>query len=137
MTAKDFFPSVLACEKKLVPSDARFYGTLWNKRHDENSAIALKLIEKSVRGTISNRLKSKEASKLDARIDSANLQTVDSCSLAQDQDTLKVCFTLKVLSGFQNPSACNSSEFQQVFKLSKGGFCLQFLATFKKRKWWF
>lgn len=116
MTAKDFFPSVLACEKKLVPSDARFYGTLWNKRHDENSAISLKLIEKSVRGTISNRLKSKDASKLDAKIDSANLQTVDSCSLAQDQDTLKVCFTLKVLSGFQNPSACNSSEFQQVFK---------------------
>lgn len=116
MTTKDFFPSVLACEKKLVPSDARFFGTSWEKRHAENNSTPLKLIEKSVRGTISNRLKAKEASKLDAKIDSANLQTVDSCSLAQDQDTLKVCFTLKVLSGFQTPSACNSSEFQGAYR---------------------
>ena len=114
MTAKDFFPSVLACEKKLVPSDARFYGTSWDKRHAENSSTPLKLIEKSVRGTISNRLKSKEASKLDAKIEVANLQTVDSCSLAADQDTLKVCFSLKVLPGIQNPSACNSLDFQRV-----------------------
>ena len=115
MTAKNFIPSVLSCEKKLIPSDARFYGTTWDKRHVDNCSTPLKLIEKSVRGTISNRLKSKEASKLNAKIDAANLQTVDSCSLTQDQDTLKVCFTIKVLPGFQIPSACNNLDFRQAF----------------------
>ncbi|WP_228731810.1 type I-F CRISPR-associated protein Cas7f/Csy3, partial [Acinetobacter sp. Colony158] len=46
--------SVLAFEKKLVPSDGYLYGTNWDKRNEQS---ALKLIEKSVRGTISNRLK--------------------------------------------------------------------------------
>ena len=46
--------SVLSFEKKLVPSDAFLYGTQWN---DRSNATPLTLIEKSVRGTISNRLK--------------------------------------------------------------------------------
>ncbi|WP_151722464.1 type I-F CRISPR-associated protein Cas7f/Csy3, partial [Acinetobacter ursingii] len=41
--------SVLAFEKKLVPSDGYLYGTNWDKRNEQS---ALKLIEKSVRGTI-------------------------------------------------------------------------------------
>lgn len=45
--------SVLAFEKKLVPSDGFLYGTSWEKRQTEEEPIAL--IEKSVRGTISNR----------------------------------------------------------------------------------
>lgn len=108
-------PSVLSCEKKLVPSDARFYGTQWEHRHEEGNQTALKLTEKSVRGTISNRTKQKDVLKLDAELSVANLQTVDACSLSEGQDTLKVCFTLKVLSGVQTPSACNNEEFRKVF----------------------
>lgn len=108
-------PSVLSCEKKLVPSDARFYGTEWEHRHEESNQTPLKLAEKSVRGTISNRIKQKDALKLDAEVSVANLQTVDACSLSQNQDTLKVCFTLKVLSGLQTPSACNNEEFRKAF----------------------
>ncbi len=108
-------PSVLSCEKKLVSSDARFYGTQWDLRHNEGNQTALKLTEKSVRGTISNRIKQKDVLKLDAELSVANLQTVDACSLSQNQDTLKVCFTLKVLSGLQTPSACNNEEFRKVF----------------------
>lgn len=103
--------SVLAFEKKLIPSDGFFYGTTWNNR-DEQSA--LKLIEKSVRGTISNRIKPTIANdplKLNAEVEKANLQTVDTCALAQDQDTLKVAFTLKVLSGVEQPSSCNNEDF--------------------------
>ena len=88
--------SVLAFEKKLVPSDGYFYGTTWEKRTEQS---ALKLIEKSVRGTISNRLKPAVASdplKLNAEVEKANLQKVDACALAEHQDTLKVAFTLKV-----------------------------------------
>ncbi len=48
--------TVLAFEKKLVPSDGYLYGTNWEERSSKKSE-PLKLIEKSVRGTISNRLK--------------------------------------------------------------------------------
>lgn len=105
--------SVLAFEKKLVPSDGIMYGTTWNDRNSQ--ATPLKLQEKSVRGTISNRLKKSEEGKIDAKIESANLQTVDSCALSPEQDTLKLSFTLKVLSGVEHPSACNHEGFNQTY----------------------
>lgn len=106
--------SVLAFEKKLVPSDGLLYGTSWEKRQTEEEPIVL--IEKSVRGTISNRLKAavkNDPIKLNAEVEKANLQTVDSASLKLDQDTLKLRFTLKVLPGVQNPSVCNEEEHGQ------------------------
>jgi len=54
MAKKENIASVLAFEKKLVPSDGYMYGTTWDNKADVS---ALKLKEKSVRGTISNRLK--------------------------------------------------------------------------------
>lgn len=116
MSSKISVPSVLACEKKLVPSDARFYGTQWDRRRESQYSSPLKLVEKSVRGTISNRIKQKDALKLDAEVSAANLQTVDACSLSYEEDTLKISFTLKVLSGVQRPSACNNEEFFKVFQ---------------------
>ncbi|MBF0241168.1 MAG: type I-F CRISPR-associated protein Csy3 [Desulfamplus sp.] len=109
--------SVLAFEKKLVPSDGYMFGTTWDRRNEKGEA--LKLIEKSVRGTISNRLsKALQADplKLDAEVEKPNLQTVDTCSLGTEDDTLQLKFTLKVLSGVENPSACNSPEFLQTYK---------------------
>lgn len=102
--------TVLAFEKKLVPSEGMFYGTNWEQRYDKAQATLLPLREKSVRGTISNRLKDSDKGdqlKLNADIEKPNLQTVDAVSLGFGQDTLKVKFTLKVLSGAEIPSACN------------------------------
>jgi len=110
--------SVLAFEKKLVPSDGYMYGTQWEERNNSASQTALQLIEKSVRGTISNRLKAAIKSdpvKLNAEVEKANLQTVDSCALAPEQDTLKLHFTLKVLGGVQTPSACNNALFKESY----------------------
>jgi CRISPR-associated protein Csy3 len=109
--------TVLAFEKKLVPSDGRLYGTNWDKRTE--SATPLNLQEKSVRGTISNRLKKAlqdDPAKLDAEVEKPNLQTVDSCALGSNQDTLKLSFSLKILSGVNKPSACNSAEFAASYK---------------------
>ncbi|MFV0576519.1 MAG: type I-F CRISPR-associated protein Csy3 [Vibrio sp.] len=107
--------SVLAFEKKLVPSDGYMYGTTWeNKDH----ANPLSLQEKSVRGTISNRLKAavqNDPVKLNAEVEKANLQRVDACALDPNQDTLKLHFTLKVLGGLAQPSACNNSAFKQSY----------------------
>ena len=106
---KTTLATVLAFEKKLVPSDGFLYGTTWEQRHAIEEPIPL--VEKSVRGTISNRLK--DSKKLNAKVESPNLQTVDSASLKLNQDTLKLRFTLKVLSGVQHPSVCNKEEHGQ------------------------
>ncbi len=101
--------SVLAFEKKLVLSDGYMYGTTWEKRNE--TANPIPLVEKSVRGTISNRLKGAikdDPMKLNAEVEKANLQTVDGASLFLGEDTLKLMFTMKVLSGVQHPSACNN-----------------------------
>lgn len=114
MAKKGNVASVLAFEKKLVPSDALMFGTTWERRNDDNFSTPLKLQEKSVRGTISNRLKAaikNDPLKLNAEVEKPNLQRVDSCALGCEQDTLKLKFTLKILSGVQHPSACNNREF--------------------------
>ncbi len=68
----------------------------------------------SVRGTISNRLKTRDRdpAKLDASIQSPNLQTVDVANLPSDADTLEVRFTLRVLGGAGTPSACNDAAYR-------------------------
>ena len=107
--------SVLAFEKKLVPSDGYLYGTTWA---DKGKVSKLKLIEKSVRGTISNRLKpaiTKDPVKLNAEVEKPNLQTVDVCSLNPEQDTVNLQFTLKVLGGITKPSACNNPAFKESY----------------------
>ncbi|MGL4768299.1 MAG: type I-F CRISPR-associated protein Csy3 [Formosimonas sp.] len=109
--------SVLAFEKKLVASDGFLYGTTWAER--STKAQPLKLIEKSVRGTISNRLKPAIANdplKLNAEVEKANLQRVDACALDEHQDTLKLRFTLKVLGNIEKPSACNNNLFKASYE---------------------
>lgn len=118
MAKKENTASVLAFEKKLVPSDGFMYGTTWENRKDSKQITPLKLQEKSVRGTISNRLKAaikNDPLKLDAEVEKPNLQRVDSCALTMDQDTLKLSFTLKILSGVQQPSACNNQAFNKSY----------------------
>jgi len=131
MAKKENVASVLAFEKKLVPSDGFMYGTTWQQRAEESACSALKLKEKSVRGTISNRLKAaikNDPMKLNAEVEKPNLQRVDSCALAPEQDTLKLRFTLKVLSGVQHPSACNNQAFNDSYRqavdqyISEDGF---------------
>jgi CRISPR-associated protein Csy3 len=107
--------SVLAFEKKLVASDGYMYGTTWNVR---TTITPLKLQEKSVRGTISNRLKpsiQNDSMKLNAEVEKANLQGVDACALEPEHDTLKLYFSLKVLGGITKPSACNNALFKQSY----------------------
>ncbi|MCL7715816.1 type I-F CRISPR-associated protein Csy3 [Stenotrophomonas mori] len=106
--------SVLAFERKLDPSDAVLHAGNWNDRSNADQWQPVTLREKSVRGTISNRLKTKDQdpAKLDAAIEKPNLQTVDVAMLPANADTLKVQFTLRVLAGTGTPSACNNASYQ-------------------------
>ena len=140
---KEKIPSVLSFEKKLVPSDGYFYGTKWNEINFDNpqeiKKQPLRIIEKSVRGVIGNRLNPKDAkkidkdpTKLDSEVEKANLQTIDSCFLGENQDTLIMHFTLKILSGLESPWVSNGKEFNilypQIIKKYQEKFGFQELA---------
>lgn len=116
--------SVLAFERKLDPSDAVFHAGQWDDRANARSWAPVTIREKSVRGTISNRLKTKDAdpAKLDAAIQNPNLQTVDVATLPSDADTLRVRFTLRVLAGAGTPSACNSADYQAKLRSTVKGY---------------
>ncbi|WP_028840498.1 type I-F CRISPR-associated protein Csy3 [Thermomonas fusca] len=119
--------SVLAFERKLDPSDALMYGGDWNNRAATDNWAPIALREKSVRGTISNRRKSgaTDPAKLDADIQSPNLQTVDVATLPVDADTLKVQFTVRVLAGTGQPSACNDAAYRQKLLATVNGYVAQ------------
>ena len=116
--------SVLAFERKLDPSDALFFSGDWNQRHNTAGWLPVAVRAKSVRGTISNRLKTTEQDpvKLDAKIQSPNLQTVDVAALPADADTLKASFTLRVLGGTGTPSACNNADYQAKLLATVQGY---------------
>lgn len=107
--------TVLAFERKLDVSDAFF----WQKRSNDKKATCTPVLirEKSVRGTISNRLKNaiaNDPAKLDAEIEKANLQTVDAAALDEDNDTLIVRWSCKVLPFTGLPYVCNDQDYQKT-----------------------
>jgi len=116
--------SVLAFERKLDPSDALFFSGSWGQRSASQQWPAVEVRAKSVRGTISNRLKTGEQdpAKLDAKIENPNLQTVDVATLPAEADTLKVSFTLRVLGGVGMPSACNNADYQRKLQSTVKGY---------------
>ncbi|MBA4261585.1 MAG: type I-F CRISPR-associated protein Csy3 [Comamonadaceae bacterium] len=127
MTDKLTTASVLAFERKLDPSDAVFHAGRWEDRAQSHAWQPVVIRAKSVRGTISNRLKAKEQdpAKLDAAIENPNLQTVDVAALPSEADTLKVQFTLRVLGGAGTPSACNSAAYRAKLLATVQGYVQQ------------
>lgn len=126
MAKKNEFPTVLSFERKINPSDGYMYGTTWENREN---AVPLHLIEKSVRGTISNRLKPAVAGdplKLNSEVEKPNLQTIDFCALPQECDTLKLVFTVKILGNVGIPSSCNAADFQSTLKTAADSYRNQY-----------
>ncbi len=109
--------SVLAFERKLDISDAFF----WQKdsNADKKDVLITPVIirEKSVRGTISNRLKkavANDPAKLDAEIEKPNLQTVDAAALEVNNDTLVIKWSCKVLPFSGEPYVCDELYYRQI-----------------------
>jgi CRISPR-associated protein Csy3 len=116
-------PSVLAFERKIAPSDGIMFGTDWEKRSMVSDSDVLKLVEKSVRGTISNRLKAgADFEKEVKKAESANLQRIDACALNEQDDTLVLKFTVKFFGGLKKPSACNSQSFLETYQSALNAF---------------
>lgn len=105
--------SVLAFERKMDVSDATFWQLDSAQENADPCKVTLR--EKSVRGTISNRLKNaitNDPAKLDAETEKANLQTVDVAMLDADKDTLMVKWSCKVLPFSGKPNVCNNQDYQ-------------------------
>ncbi|MBA52815.1 MAG: type I-F CRISPR-associated protein Csy3 [Pseudomonadales bacterium] len=114
--------SVLAFERNLDVSDAFFWQFDGNAETPGIRPVGLQT--KSVRGTISNRLKAaiaNDPTKLDAEIAKPNLQTVEVASLDHDCDTLLVKWSCKVLPFTGKPSVCNNQDYQaKLVEVVKG-----------------
>jgi len=120
--------SVLAFERKIDVSDALFFSADWENRDKPGLWKKIELKEKSVRGTISNRMKAKEqdAAKLNAKIEDPNLQRVDVAALPMEADTLCAIFTVKILGGVGTPSACNNAEYKECLEAAADGYKSEF-----------
>ena len=113
--------SVLAFERNLDVSDAYLWQANSQNKADDKEPVRspVTIKEKSVRGTISNRLKNAntmDPAKLDAETEKANLQTVDSASLDEENDTLITRFSVKVLPFTGKPNVCNDQDYQQALE---------------------
>lgn len=111
--------SVLAFERNLDVSDAYLWQTNSQAQDQTTAPSPVVIKEKSVRGTISNRLKNaitNDPAKLDAETEKANLQKVDSASLDENNDTLIARFSVKVLPFTGKPNVCNDQSYQQALE---------------------
>ncbi|EGM6703831.1 type I-F CRISPR-associated protein Csy3 [Salmonella enterica subsp. enterica serovar Nigeria] len=110
-------PSSLSFVRRLAPSDAIMRAGNWGRDlYNEDGWTPIHIVEKSVRGTISNRLPIKESSdpaKMKHKIDAPNLQRIDAAALPLDCDTLRLTFTLRVLPGVAEPATCNDQIYQK------------------------
>jgi CRISPR-associated protein Csy3 len=109
--------SVLAFERKVNNSDGLLSSGNWG---DWDAFRSVTLTEKSVRGTISNRLKSTQDPAKE--LQKPNLQTVDAAALTHDSDTLKLAFTVRLIGDLASPSACNDPAYQTALSAKINGY---------------
>jgi len=100
-------PSVLAFSRKLEVSDALMASGLWTDIDQSEKWQSIKLHEKRNRATKSQFGVKDEEKK------EPNLSWGDDASLPHDANTLRVSFTLKTLGQLEEPTACNTPEFEE------------------------
>lgn len=100
-------PSVLAFSRKLEVSDALMTSGLWTDIDKSDQWKPISLHEKRNRATKS-QFGAKDEEKKDP-----NLSWGDDAALPHDADTLRIIFTLKTLGQLEEPTACNTPEFEE------------------------
>lgn len=111
-------PSVLAFDRKLEPSDALMHSGNWENISDDKAWQAIELFERHNRAVKSNFKQEvlDDEDELQKQIAEANLAWGDDAALSHEHDTLKVSFTLRVVSGLNIPSVCNKVEFEGAYR---------------------
>jgi len=114
--AKLEIPSMLSFCKSLTPSRGLLYAPT-----EAQPNRPVEITETTVRGTISNWADGYKNQQSDGQvkrsaIENPNIQTIDTCFLPDDADTLQVRFSLTVLANSLKPDACNEPAYRQAIE---------------------
>ena len=117
-------PTVLAFDRKLEPSDALMYSGKWKAINTDEAWDKIELFERRNRAVKSNFKQEvlEDEEELQKQIAEANLAWGDDAALLHEHDTLKVSFSLRIVSGIDQPSVCNKPEFEATFTEKVRGF---------------
>lgn len=124
MTTFTKMPAVIAFDRKLEPSDALMYSGNWENIATANSWREIELFDRHNRAVKSNFKPEvlNDEVELQKQIAEANLAWGDDAALSHEHDTLKLSFTLRVVSGLSRPSVCNDVEFEAAYKEKIHGY---------------
>jgi len=100
-------PSVLAFSRKLEVSDALMTSGLWDNIDKSDQWHPITLHEKRNRATHS------QYGAKDEKKNQPNLSWGDDAALPHDADTLRLSFSLKIMGQLDQPTACNSPEYER------------------------
>jgi CRISPR-associated protein Csy3 len=128
-------PSVLAFDRKLEPSDALMHSGLWSNIKNKESWAAIELFERRNRAVHSNFTQEvlDDEDALQAMMAKPNLSWGDDASLSHEHDTLKISFTLRVVSGLAQPSVCNKVDFGNAYNKAVEDYVKDSLLELAKR----
>jgi CRISPR-associated protein Csy3 len=117
-------PSVLAFDRKLEPSDALMFSGNWESTQDNKTWQPIELFERRNRAVHSNFSQEvlDDEDALMEMMAKPNLAWGDDAALAHDNDTLQVKFTLRVVSGLNQPSVCNKVDFESAYLEKIGNY---------------
>ncbi|WP_351077135.1 type I-F CRISPR-associated protein Csy3 [Shewanella sp. CAL98-MNA-CIBAN-0140] len=118
MTIFTKMPAVIAFDRKLEPSDALMYSGNWESIASDNSWQEIELFDRRNRAVHSNFSQEvlDDENELQKMMAKPNLAWGDDAALSHEHDTLKLSFTLRVVSGLSRPSACNDVDFEAAYK---------------------
>lgn len=112
--SKFTLPSVLAFDRKLEPSDAVMFSGCWDHIADNSKWEPIAMSERRNRAVKSNFTQEvlENEAELQKQIAEANLSWGDDAAIKHGHDTLRLSYSLRIVSGVQNPTACNNSHFE-------------------------
>jgi CRISPR-associated protein Csy3 len=117
-------PSVLAFDRKLEPSDALMHSGNWDDISDVKAWQPVALFERRNRAVHSNFSQEvlDDENELQKMMKKPNLSWGDDAALSHENDTLKLSFTLRVVSGLNQPSVCNKVDFEKAYSEKIGTY---------------
>ncbi|MCE9686512.1 type I-F CRISPR-associated protein Csy3 [Shewanella sp. AS16] len=128
-------PSVLAFDRKLEPSDGVMFSGNWQDIDNDKNWQPIELFERRNRAVKSNFKQEvlDDENELQKQIAESNLSWGDDAALKHGQDTLRLSFSLRVVSGIDTPTACNKMEFERRFNEVVDGYVKTEIEELAKR----
>ncbi len=124
MTTFSKMPAVIAFDRKLEPSDALMFSGNWENIESKSIWQPIELFERHNRAVKSNFKQEvlENEAELQKQIAESNLAWGDDAALSHEHDTLKLSFTLRVVSGLNRPSVCNEVDFEKAYTDKVGNY---------------